>query len=699
MRHSRYMKRFLCGLMLGGFFLLVSAALADEGMWLYNAFPKAKVQSKYGFTPSQAWLDHIRLSSIRFNNGTGSFVSPDGLAFTNHHIASDCIHSISTGGKDYMKTGFYAPTRADEPKCPDLELDVLEKIEDVTAQVNAGVKPEMPAADAGQARRAAMAGIEKDCATATGLRCDVVTFYSGELYDLYSYKKYTDVRLVFAPEFDAAFFGGDPDNFTYPRFDLDISFFHVYENNQPVHTENYLRWSARGVREGDLIFVSGNPGATDRLDTMAQLEFIRDVQYPFVLDALGNSIARLQKFASESPENARIAQEDLFFMQNSYKAFTGEEEGLQDPQLMEKKKAEEQKLRDFVENNPKRKAEFGDPWAEIEQATDVYKRIYYRYALLESSRRLPTPLGVYARELVRLPAEEAKPNGDRLREYRESALPTLEQDLFSTAPVYKSEVTITFAYYLELLKSDLGDDPAVAKVLAGRSPEEAAKEIIGGTQLDDPTFRHKLFDGGETAIESSTDPLIIFMRDMDPEARAVRKEFDDQVDAVRTSGGTAIAKVRFAMGGLDSYPDATFTLRLSYGEVEGYRENETHIPYFTTIGGAFRHAAEHGDAPPYQLPESWMTHKSQLALDTPLNFVSTADIIGGNSGSATVNRAGEVVGIIFDGNIESLPWDYVYSDEQGRAVSVDVRGIIEALRNIYGATALADELTGAAKPK
>ncbi|MGP8155792.1 MAG: S46 family peptidase [Candidatus Acidiferrales bacterium] len=699
MRHSRYMKRFLCGLMLGGFFLLVSAALADEGMWLYNAFPKAKVQSKYGFTPSQAWLDHIRLSSIRFNNGTGSFVSPDGLAFTNHHIASDCIHSISTGGKDYMKTGFYAPTRAEEPKCPDLELDVLEKIEDVTARVNAGVTPKMSAADAEQARRAAMAGIEKDCATTTGLRCDVVTFYSGELYDLYSYKKYTDVRLVFAPEFDAAFFGGDPDNFTYPRYDLDISFFHVYENNQPVHTENYLRWSARGVREGDLIFVSGNPGATDRLDTVAQLEFIRDVQYPFVLDALGNSIARLQKFASESPENARIAQEDLFFMQNSYKAFTGEEEGLQDPQLMEKKKAEEQKLRDFVENNPKRKAEFGDPWAEIEQATDVYKRIYYRYALLESSRRLPTPLGVYARELVRLPAEEAKPNGDRLREYRESALPTLEQDLFSTAPVYKSEVTITFAYYLELLKSDLGDDPAVAKVLAGRSPEEAAKEIIGGTQLDDPTFRHKLFDGGEAAIESSTDPLIIFMRDMDPEARAVRKEFDDQVDAVRTSGGTAIAKARFAMGGLDSYPDATFTLRLSYGAVEGYRENETHIPYFTTIGGAFRHAAEHADAPPYQLPQSWMAHKSKLALDTPLNFVSTADIIGGNSGSATVNREGEVVGIIFDGNIQSLPWDFVYSDEQGRAVSVDVRGIIEALRNVYGATALADELTGAAKSK
>lgn len=693
------LKRMLCGLLFGGIFLLVSAALADEGMWLYNAFPKAKVQSKYGFAPSQEWLDHVRLSSIRFNNGTGSFVSPDGLAFTNHHIASDCIHSISTGGKDYMKTGFYAPTRADEPKCPALELDVLDKIEDVTAQVNAGVKPEMPAADAEQARRAAMAAIEKDCATATGLRCDVVTFYSGEMYNLYSYKKYTDVRLVFAPEFDAAFFGGDPDNFTYPRFDLDISFFHVYENNQPVHTENYLRWSARGVREGDLIFVSGNPGATDRLDTMAQLGVIRDAVYPFWLDSFRESIARLQQFASESPENARIAEEDLFIMQNSYKAITGEEEGLQDPQLMEKKKAEEQKLRDFVESDPQRKAEFGDPWAEMQQAMDVYRRIFYRYVLLENPRLLATALGRYARQLLRLPAEEAKPNGDRLREYRESALPTLEQGLFSTAPVYKSEVTLLFAYYLESLEKNLGSDPAVVKALGGRTPEEAAKEIIGGTQLDDPAFRHKLFDGGEAAIESSTDPLVIFMRDLDTEARAARKEYDDQVDAVRTSGGTAIAKARFAMGGLDSYPDATFTLRLSYGAVEGYTENGTHIPYFTTIGGAFRHAAEHGDAPPYQLPESWMAHKSRLALDTPLNFVSTADIIGGNSGSATVNREGEVVGIIFDGNIESLPWDFVYGDEQGRAVSVDVRGIIEALRNVYGATALADELTGAAKAK
>ncbi len=691
------MKRAVGGLLLGGLALFVSFAFADEGMWLYNAFPHARVKAKYSFDPSQSWLDHIRLSSIRFNNGTGSFVSPDGLAFTNHHIASECIHSISTGGKDYMKTGFYARTRAEEPKCPDLELDIVQKIEDVTAKVNAAVKPAMSAADAGQAQRAAMSAIEKDCATATGLRCDVVTLYSGGMYHLYIYKKYTDVRLVFAPEFDMAFFGGDPDNFTYPRYDLDISFFHVYENNQPVHSDNYLRWSATGVKEGDPIFVSGNPGSTDRLETMAQLALLRDVDDPFWLNAYKNGIARLLQFSNTSPENQRTAQEDLFFMQNSYKAFTGEEEGLKTPALMDKKKQEESKLRDFVENDPKRKAEFGDPWAEIEKSVNVQKEIFTRYALLENPRRLRTQLGVYARQLVRLADEKPKPNGERLREYRESALPTLQQGLFSTAPVYKPEQTVLFTCYLESIQRDLGDDAVVKNVLNGRSPEQAAQEIIAGTKLDDPALRHKLYDGGKAAIQSSTDPLIVFMRDIDPEARAVRKQFDDQVDAVRTRGGTALAKARFAMNGLDAYPDATFTLRLSYGAVQGYMENGKHIPYFATIGGAFEHAAAHANRDPFQLPDSWMKNKSKLKLDTPLNFVSTADIIGGNSGSATINSAGEVVGIIFDGNIQSLPWDFIYSDVQGRAVSVDVRGIIEALRNIYGATALADELTGRAK--
>jgi len=573
----------------------------------------------------------------------------------------------------------------------------VQKIEDVTARVNAGLKPGMPAADAEQSRRAAMAMIEKDCATSTGLRCDVVTFYSGGMYHLYSYKKYTDVRLVFAPEFDMAFFGGDPDNFTYPRYDFDISFFHVYENNQPVHTDNYLRWSSTGVKEGDLVFVSGNPGSTDRLETMAELEFLRDVEQPFWLNAYKNCIARLLQFSSKSHENARIAQEDLFILQNSYKAFTGEEEGLKTPALMDKKKQEEKKLRDFVERDPKRKAEFGDPWVEIEKSADVYKQIFDRYVLLENPRRLRTVLGTYARQLVRLANEKTKPNGERLREYRESALPTLLQGLFSTAPIYKSEQTVLFTYYLESLQHGLGNDSAVKKVLNGLSPEQAAQQIIAGTKLDDPAVRRKLYDGGKAAILSSTDPLIVFMRDIDPEARDVRKQYDDQVDAVSKAGGTALAKARFAMSGLNAYPDATFTLRLSYGDVGGYMESGKRIPYFTTIGGAFQHAGDHANKPPYQLPESWMKSKAKLKLDTPLNFLSTADIIGGNSGSATVNSAGEVVGIIFDGNIQSLPWDFIYSDAQGRAISVDVRGIVEALRNIYGAGALADELMGGAK--
>lgn len=692
---STMMKRCgVCVLLLSGLVLSVSLVYADEGMWLYNAFPSTRVKAKYGFASGQAWLDHVRLSSIRFNNGTGSFVSPDGLAFTNHHIASECIHNISTGGKDYMKTGFYAPTRAQEPKCPDLELDIVQSIEDVTPKVKAGTAPGMLAADAAQIERANMASIEKNCASQTGLRCDVVTFYSGELYNLYTYKKYTDVRLVFAPEFDMAFFGGDPDNFTYPRYDLDVSFFHVYENNKPVHTRNYLRWSTAGVKEGDLVFVSGNPGSTNRLDTSAQLDFIRDVELPFWLNAYRDSIARLLQFSGQSAENQRIAQEDLFFLQNSYKAFTGEEEGLKNPAIMDKKKEDESKLRDFVSRDAKRKAEFGDPWAEIQKSVDTDQRIFTRYTLLENPRRVRTVLGTYARQLVRGAEERSKPNGERLREYRESALPSLEQSLFSAAPVSKSEQTVLFTYYLELLQRNLANDPAVKLVLSGRSPEQAAKEIIAGTKLDDPAVRRNLYNGGKAAIQSSTDPLIVFMRSIDPEARSVRKQYDDQVDAVRTRGGTALAQARFLMGGLDAYPDATFTLRLSYGAVEGYTENGKPIPYFTTIGGAFQHARAHGNKPPYQLPESWIRNESKLRLSTPLNFVSTADIIGGNSGSATVNQAGEVVGIIFDGNIQSLPWDFIYSDLQGRAISVDVRGIIEALRDIYGATALANELVG-----
>ncbi len=688
------MKRCLSTL-LAIVFLASSLATADEGMWLYNAPPKDKIKAKYGFELTRAWLDHVRLSSVRFNNGgSGSFVSADGLTFTNHHVGAACVQQLSTEGHDYIKTGFYAKTQAEEAKCPALELNQLVGIEDVTDRVNAGVKSGMSAADAGQAQRAAMSQVEKDCSTSTGLRCDVVTFYSGQVYNLYKYKKYTDVRLVFAPEFDIAFFGGDPDNFTYPRYDLDITFFRVYENDKPAHLDNYLKWSATGVKDGDLIFVSGHPGSTGRMLTMAQLDFLRDVQYPAALKLFARRIALLQDFSKQSEENARIAKEDIFGLQNSQKAITGYESGLVDKAIMDKKAADESALRASFKADPKN-AGASDPWEEIAQAIKVQQAIYPNLTYLERLRGFSGRLAQIARVLVRAAEEKPKPNQDRMREFRDSALPSLEQQLFSTAPIYKNLDTALLADSLAEMQDALGkDNPDVQKVLQGKPPADAAKDFISNTKLEDVAVRKQLYEGGKAAIDASTDPLIVAMREIDPDARAARKEFEDKVDSVVRRDGTLIAKARFAQSGFAQPPDATFTLRLSYGAVKGYQENGKAIPFDTNIGGAYQHAAEHGDKPPYNLPESWMKSKPKLDLKTPLNFVSTADIIGGNSGSPTVNKKGEVVGIIFDGNIESLPWNFAYSDAQGRAVSVDSRGIQEALRKIYGAGALADELMG-----
>ncbi len=688
------MKR-LFSILLAFTFVFSTLASADEGMWLYNAPPKDSIKAKYGFELTQQWLDHVRLSSVRFNNGgSGSFVSADGLTFTNHHVGAACIQQLSTEGHDYIKTGFYAKTQAEEAKCPNLELNQLVGIEDVTAKVNAGVKPGMSAAEAAQAERVAMSQVEKDCTTPTGLRCDVVTFYSGEVYNLYKYKKYTDVRLVFAPEFGAAFFGGDPDNFTYPRYDLDITFFRVYENDKPAHLDNYLQWSRAGVKDGELIFVSGNPGSTGRLLTMSQLEYLRDVDYPSRLALYKRRIAVLRDFSRQSEENNRIAQEDIFGLQNAQKAITGYESGLTDKAIMDAKSADEAKLRAAFRANPKN-AGAADPWEEIAQAEKLQRSIYPSLTYLERMRGFASRLAQFSRVLVRASAERAKPNQDRMREFRDSNLASLEQQLFSTAPVYKNLEIALLADSLADMREALGaDNPDVQKVLQGRTPADAAKDLITNTKLDEVAVRKQLYEGGQAAIDASTDPLIVVMRAIDPAARAVRKEFEDKIESVVHRDGALVAQARFAQSGFDQPPDATFTLRLSYGAVKGYQENGKAIPFETNFGGAYEHAAEHDNQPPYNLPESWMKAKAKLDLKTPLNFVSTADIIGGNSGSPTVNKNGEVVGIIFDGNIQSLPWNFAYSDVQGRAVSVDARGIQEALRTIYGAGALADELLG-----
>src|SRR5438445_1234745 len=594
------MKRvfFLFAVLLS-FSVLGPVCRADEGMWLYNAFPRDKVKAKYGFDLSQAWLDHVRLGSVRFNNGgSGSFVSPDGLTFTNHHVGAVCVQQLSTHGHDYIQEGFYAKTQAEEASCPDLELNELVGIEDVTSTVKAAAKPEMSSAEAGRAQRAAMSRIEKDCTSSTGLRCDVVTFYSGEVYNLSKCKEYPDVRLVLAPEFYAAFFGGDPDNFTYPRYDLDITFFRVYENDKPAHTENYLRWSKQGVRENELIFVSGHPGSTGRQRTIAQLEFLRDLDYPSRLETYKRRIALLQKFSGESEENARIAKEHLFSFQNGFKAVTGYLVPLNDRQIMATKQADEAKLQATFKAEPKNKAA-PNPWEEISESVKVQREMYLPLTYIERNRGFNSQLASFARWLVRATAEKTK---------------------------------------LAQMRDALGaENPVVRKLLNGKTPEDAAKDLIANTKLDDVSVRKQLYQGGTAAVVSSNDPLIALMREIDPDARELRKQYDDKVDAVERRAGAAINRTRFAHSGFNHPPDATFTLRLSYGAVKGYVENGKNIPYFTTFAGGFQHAAEHGNQPPYKLPESWTRAKSSLNLATPLNYVSTADIIGGNSGSPTLD--------------------------------------------------------------
>jgi Peptidase S46 len=671
-----------------------SLAFADEGMWLFNAFPGDKVKAKYGFEPSQEWLDHVRLSSARAPNGSSSFVSPDGLIFTNHHIAQGCIHNLSTGGKDYMTNGFYAPTRAEEPKCPGVEFVVLQGIEDVTAKVNAAAKPGMSAADTGKAQLEVMSSLEKDCSV-NGLRCDVVTLYSGALYHLYKYKRYDDIRLVMAPEFTIAFFGGDPDNFEYPRYDLDISFFRAYENDQPAKTPDYLKWSKTGIKDGDLVFVSGHPGRTGRLLTMDQLAFLRDVQYPWQLKTLKERIEMLQNFSAESAEKAREAQSDVFGLQNSFKAINGYQDGLLDKQLMAKKAADEKALKEFVSSDAKRQQEYGDPWAAIDKAVAVQKEMFLPFIYVDNLAGFRGDLARFARTIVRATTEKEKPSNQRIRGYQDSALPSMEQRLFSTAPIYKDLEQLQLGESLKEMQQELGaTNETVVMALGGKSPEERAKELIAGTQLQDVAVRKKLYEGGKAAVDASDDPLIVLMRQMEPTASAQHQKDEDEVQSVLRKNAGDIAKLHFAQGGLSVPPDATFTLRLSYGAIKGYDLNGQHVPWFTTLGGAYEHAAKHGSEPPYELPESWIKSKAALDLKTPFDTVSTPDIIGGNSGSPLINKNAEVVGIIFDGNIESLPWNFIYTDQVARSVATDSRAIMEVLRKVYHADALADELGG-----
>jgi hypothetical protein len=667
---------------------------ANEGMWLYSNPPKALLKEKYGFDPDPSWYEHLQKSSVRFNSGgSGEFVSGDGLILSNHHVGADALQKFGDERHDYLRDGFHARTRDEEKRCLDLELNVLMSIEDVTARVNAAVKADMAPAEAFAARRSIMSEIEKESLDKTGFRSDVVTLYQGGQYHLYRFKRYTDVRLVFAPEQQAAFYGGDPDNFEYPRFDLDICLFRAYENGQPAQVANYLKWSTKGVSDGDLVFVSGHPGHTSRSLTVAELEYHRDVLMPRALNRLHRLEVLLIAYSARSEENARRAKDLLFGVQNSRKARTGMEAGLLDPNLMARKKANEARLRETVSRKPELKGTV-DAWDRIAGAQKVIQQNAATYNLIEGGQAFDSTLFHIARTVLRAGEERPKPSGDRLREFRDSARESLELELFSEEPLYDDFEQLKLADSLTFLAGELGfDHPIVQTVLAGKSPSQRASELVLGTRLKDAALRRKLYEGGSVAVAAAKDPMIELARLVDSQARALRKIMENQ-DEIKRQAYAKIADARFAIEGASSYPDATFTLRLAFGEVKGFTENGTVIPCQTTLAGLYQRSAEHKNAPPFDLPPRWIERKSSLDLNTPFNFISTADIIGGNSGSPVVNRAGEFVGIIFDGNIQSLVLDYVYTDEQARAVAVNAQPIIEALKKVYDAPTLADELLG-----
>jgi hypothetical protein len=680
--------------------LLPSLARADEGMWLFNAPPDKQLQQKYSFTPTPEWLNHLQKASVRFNSGgSGSFVSPDGLIITNHHVGSDELQKFSDEQHNYLRDGFYAKTNAEEKPCVDLELNVLMSIEDVTARVKAAVKPDLDAAAALAARRAVIADIEKESNDKTGLRSNVITLYEGGEYQLYRFKRYTDVRLVFAPEVAIAFYGGDPDNFEYPRFDLDICIFRAYENGKPAHPEQYLKWSPNGSADHELVFVSGHPGSTERENTLEVLADERDRVLPKTLELLYRRESVLQAYSGRTIENARRARDDLFGIQNGRKALVGRLAGLLDPEFFAKLATRQQDLQQKISAS----GQFPDAMAAYAKIANAQKAIVanapvYNYY---EGRRLPwslnsTLFGI-ARTLVRAADERPKPNDVRLPEFRESNRPSLELQLFSTEPIYDDFELLKLTDSLTALCAEFGEnDPHVQQVLAGKGPRERAEELILKTKLKDVAVRKKLYEGGTAALKDFADPMLDLARAIDPLARAARKVYEEN-DETQQQAYAQISKARFALEGASDYPDATFTLRLAYGTNEGYEEAGKAVPAFTNFAGLYQRAAEHDNHPPFDLPPRWVASKSSLKLDTPFNFVCTADIIGGNSGSPVVNKAGEFVGIIFDGNIQSLPLDYAYTDKQARAVSVDSRGIIEALRHVYHADDLVQELTGAGK--
>jgi hypothetical protein len=660
-------------------------------MWTFDAPPLEYWKARYGFTPDQAWLDHVRLASVRLPGCSSSFVSARGLVMTNHHCGRECTAAVSPKDTNYLETGFAATAMADEKKCPGLYVDQLQSIEDVSARVRGAITATTAGAR-GEQRRVVTDRIQEECRAQTSLLCQVVSLYQGGMYSLYRYKRFTDVRLVMAPEEGIAFFGGDPDNFTYPRYDIDLTLLRVYDNGSPMAVTDFLKWSAAGPSDGDAVFVTGNPGSTGRLLTMAQMEYLRDVEYPYTLGAYDRRLAALHERSSQGPEPARRYENDIFSFANAKKATAGYRAGLVDAGIMGRKRAFERDFRARIAGDKALAAKYGMAWDRIAVAEKDAGSFYLRRVF--SGFVAGSPLLQMAGDLARLPSQSALPDSQRLARYRGAAADRIRQGLLRDVAVDPEYEKLILAEHLRAAQKALpAVDPILRTLLGGRSPEVAAEALVSGTALATTAARKALVDGGPAAIAASTDPLVVLARQLDPVNLALVQRFL-KLDATITSNAELIGQAIFAAYGTRLPPDATFTLRISDGVVKGFPMNGTVAPYRTSFYGLYARSVEFDNKDPFRLPARWLDRRDRLDLSTPVDFVSTNDIIGGNSGSPVINRNAEVVGLIFDGNIESLPNRFIFTDDVARSVSVHSRAITEALRKIYDAAWIADELEG-----
>jgi hypothetical protein len=672
--------------------LSAAPALADEGMWTFDNFPLAKVNSAYGLKLDQKWLDRVQAASVRLTNGcSASVVSKSGLVLTNHHCVVECVQDLSSEQTDFVKEGFLTASRTEEKKCPGMQAEILLSTTDITKDV-LGAAAGKTGQDFVRARDAATSGAEQAaCRSDPTLRCQAVSLYRGGQYKLYKYRKYADVRLVFAPEFATAFFGGDPDNFNFPRYNLDVGFIRLYENDKPAVTPRHLTWAARAPQEGEATFVSGNPGSTARLLTMAQLEIQRDLAIPVGQLQRSEIRGRLIRFSEENAEHKRIATDPLFGVENSFKVYYGQQFALNDKAFMNAKRAQEAELKAKVSANPELAAEIGDPWGEIEKAQGAYADNYLRYRQLEGGATYSN-LYDYAEILVRSAEERAKPSAERLPEYADARLALVEKQLLDAKPVDAALEELYLAFWLSKTREYLTtDDPAVKALLGKDSPEALAKRLAAGSKLGDPAVRKALWEGGLAAIKASDDPMIQLLLRNDPAARKVRATWEADVLGPTDRAAERIARAKFAVYGDAVYPDATFTLRLSYGKVAGWTHRGQTIAPTTNFAGLYERAT---GSEPFELAPRWTEAKGKLNPDTVYNFVTTNDIIGGNSGSPVVNAKGEILGAAFDGNIHSLGGAFGYDGALNRTVVVATSAATEALAKVYGQAALVKELTG-----